>query len=202
MQIKNRYSLLQKIRLGWWVIRTKFICAKARLIRFPLDLRGGVFVDWGKSLTTGRYCRIEAFSSGVDKKKRIVFGDNVQINDYVHISAIEHVSIGNSVLIASHVYISDNSHGSYKGDEHDSDPRIEPAKRSYFISPVNIGDNTWIGEGVIILPGANIGKGCVVGAHTVVKSGRYPDYSIIVGSPARIVKRYNQDSGHWEKVNN
>lgn len=46
-----------------------------------------------------------------DRHKRIIFGNNIQMNDYVHISAIEKVEIGSNVLMASHIYISDNSHG-------------------------------------------------------------------------------------------
>ena len=197
----NNYSFIQKVILTWWVIRTKIFCPKARLIRFPFDLRGKRFVDLGRSLTTGRYCRIEAFATECDDKNiKIKFGNNVQINDFVHISAIERITIGDSVLMASHIYISDNSHGSYKGDEHDSDPRIPPTRRQYVTKPVSIGDNTWIGEGVMILPGAMIGKGCVIGAHSVVSEGIYPDYSMIVGTPARIVKRYNTVSNRWEKI--
>lgn len=50
-----------------------------------------------------------------DRHKRIIFGNNIQMNDYVHISAIEKVEIGSNVLMASHIYISDNSHGFYEG---------------------------------------------------------------------------------------
>ena len=109
------------------------------------------------------------------------------------------VIIGDFVLIASHVYISDNSHGSYKGDENDTSPDIPPIKRTYFTSPVTIGANTWIGESVMILPGAIIGNGCVIGAHSIVREGIYPAYSMLVGTPARIVKRYNKQTRHWEK---
>ena len=199
--IRNRYSIMQRITLVYCLIRTKLLSPRARLIRFPFDLRGKKFVDFGRALTTGRYCRIEAFATESDDKNiKIKFGNNVQINDFVHISAIERIAIGDSVLMASHIYISDNSHGSYKGDEYDSDPRIPPTRRQYVTKPVSIGDNTWIGEGVMILPGAMIGKGCVIGAHSVVSEGIYPDYSMIVGTPARIVKRYNTVSNRWEKI--
>lgn len=72
----------------------------------------------GKGFTTGRYCRIEAFISNFDNERelpiKIRIGDGVQINDCVHISAVESVVIGNNVLIAGNCYISDNSHGFYK----------------------------------------------------------------------------------------
>jgi acetyltransferase-like isoleucine patch superfamily enzyme len=53
--------------------------------------------------------------------------------------------------------------------------------------PIHIGDDCWIGINVVILPGVTIGRGCVVGANSVVRSD-LPPYSIAVGSPARVVK--------------
>jgi len=153
-------------------------------------------MDLGVNLTTGVGCRLEAFSDG--RTKRIVFGSNVQINDYVHISAMEQVRIGNNVLMASHIYISDNSHGFYKGEEQSS-PEEPPILRSYHVAPVEIGDNVWIGEGVVIMPGVTIGRGCIIGANsTVTKS--IPPYCIAVGQPARVIKEYDFSINKWIPV--
>lgn len=197
--MRNSYSFFKLFSIAYYILRTKLISSNSRLIRFPIDLRGKSMIDFGSKLTTGKYCRIEAIR--IDKKhcKKIIFGENVQINDFVHICALEKVEIGNNVLIASHVYISDNSHGKYKGGEGDSIPTVPPLERKYVITPVYIGDNTWIGEGVIIMPGVRIGKGCVIGAHSIVKTNIL-DYSIAVGSPARIIKRYSFESKCWKKT--
>jgi acetyltransferase-like isoleucine patch superfamily enzyme len=53
--------------------------------------------------------------------------------------------------------------------------------------PIIIGDECWIGLNVVIMPGTNLGRGCVVGANSVVK-GSFPDYSVIGGVPAKILK--------------
>lgn len=113
--IKNEYSIREKFQLGWWLLKTKLLNPKARLIRFPFTIRGGGYIDLGKGLTTGVGCRLEAFRMNDDRHKRIIFGNNIQMNDYVHISAIEKVEIGSNVLMASHIYISDNSHGFLRG---------------------------------------------------------------------------------------
>ena len=197
--IKNEYSFKDKIQLAWWLLRTKLLASSARLIRFPFVIRGGKYVDYGKRLTTGVGCRIEAFRMSDSLHKRIVFGDDVQINDYVHISAIERVEIGDNVLMASHVYISDNSHGFYAGTECDSSPAISPKDREYMVATVKIGKNVWLGEGVIIMPGVEIGDGCVIGAHSVVNKN-IPDNCIAVGSPAKIVKKYSFEKKVWEKL--
>ena len=196
MEIRNKYSLSSKIKLGYWLIKTKLICKKARLIRFPFDIRGRKFINFGESLTTGRGCRIEAFSANYSVV--LNFGKNVQINDYVHICAMNHVSIGDNVLMASHVYISDNSHGFYKGTDKDSNPNIAPSKRDYNISPTVICDNVWIGEHVVVLPGVTIGKGAVIGANSVV-SKDIAEYTIAVGQPAKPIKKYNFDLNRWVK---
>lgn len=155
-------------------------------------------VDLGTHLTTGKNCRIEAFLTGDDNRKKIKFGDRVQINDNVHISSLYSVEIGNDVLVASNVYISDNSHGSYKGSENDISPDIVPIKRPYYVAPVKIGDRVWLGEGVIILPGVTIGDGAVIGAHAIVSSD-IPQNSIAVGSPAKVIRYWDSSNKKWVK---
>tara|TARA_Y100000815_G_C13166868_1_gene434005 strand:- start:465 stop:752 length:288 start_codon:yes stop_codon:yes gene_type:complete len=68
----------------------------------------------------------------------------------------------------------------------------------YIPSKTDIGENCFIGMGARIQAGTILGKGCIVGANAVVR-GTFPDHSVIVGSPGRIVKQYNCESGEWEK---
>lgn len=198
-KISNSYSIFDIICLAFTVVKTKMICRRARIIRAGFNLRGKRFIDLGINLTTGIGCRIEAFNSEIQTSKKIVFGRNVQINDYVHISAIERVEIGDNALLASHVYISDNSHGSYRGNSYDTSPDIPPVDRPYFTAPVKIGKNVWIGEGVIVMPGVTIGDGAVIGAHSVVNSD-VPAQTIAVGAPIKVVKTWNNSKQNWEKT--
>ena len=62
-----------------------------------------------------------------------------------------------------------------------------------------IGKNVWIGEGVCIMPGVSIGKGCVIGAHSIITKD-IPDYCIAVGSPARVVKKWDEATAAWIRV--
>lgn len=197
MQIKNKYSFLYKLKLLWWLLRTKCIAPKARLIRFPFDVRGRKYIDFGNRFTTGRGCRIEAFSQTGDVVLKL--GENIQINDYVHISAAESIIIGNGVLMASHIYISDNSHGSYKGDMNDSCPDIPPCQRNYVTAPVIIGDNVWLAEHVIVMPGVVIGKGSIIGSNSVVTKS-IPPYTIAVGQPAKPIKIFDFNILRWSKI--
>ena len=61
-----------------------------------------------------------------------------------------------------------------------------------------IGENCFIGFGAAIQAGTVLGKQCVVGTNAVVR-GTYPDYSVIVGVPAKVVKRYNKETGKWDR---
>ncbi len=184
--LKRSYSFWDKIKLVYYLLRTKLTNKDIRLIRYPFVLRGGKYIDFGKSLTTGYWCRFEVYPKGNDNRIHLKLGDNIRINDFVHICAIDNVEIGNNCLFASHVYISDNSHGVYSGGERDSSPDIAPDHREYITAPVKIGKNCWLGEGVIVMPGVIIGDGCVIGAHSIVNKS-IPAASIAVGSPAKVV---------------
>jgi acetyltransferase-like isoleucine patch superfamily enzyme len=191
------YGIQGLVRLIISSIYTKLLFRKSRLIRIPFDIRNKSFIDLGKGLTTGVGCRIEAYP----KTKKIVLklGNNIEMNDYVHISAMEKVCIGNNVLMASKIYISDCSHGSYLGDEFDSNPNSIPKERTLHCKPVIIEDNVWLGEFVSVLPGVKIGTGTIVGANSVV-SRNLPEYVIAVGSPAIPIKKFNFNSNRWEKI--
>jgi acetyltransferase-like isoleucine patch superfamily enzyme len=108
---------------------------------------------------------------------------------FAHIVAIEEVIIGKNVLIADKVYISDNLH--------DYNDITQPIMHQpvLFKGKVAIGDHSWIGENVSII-GASIGKHCVIGANSVVTHD-IPDYCVAVGTPAKVIKRYNLQTKTW-----
>ncbi|WP_151731048.1 DapH/DapD/GlmU-related protein [Acinetobacter junii] len=194
----STYGLIGGFKVLYFFLKTKILFSKARLIRFPVDIRNKRNIDFGVNLTTGVGCRIECFPINQTNDKLLKFGKNVQINDYVHITAAYSVEIGNNVLMASKIYISDCSHGSYIGNSDDSDPRVAPADRDLTVKPVKIQDNVWLGEFVSVLPGVTIGEGTIVGANSVVTKN-LPPYVIAVGSPAKPIKFYNFDTQKWEK---
>ena len=197
MDILKRYNIFKLLQMVYFKLRTILVFKDARIIRFPIDIRGKKFIKVSKGFTTGVGCRIEAYPE--NNKQTLFFGENFQMNDHVHITARESVKIGNNVLLASKIYISDCSHGSYSGDENDSHPESIPHDRPLFSKPVVIEDNVWLGEFVSVLPGVTIGKGSIIGANSVV-SKNIPSNVIAVGSPAKPIKKFNFATNNWEKI--
>ncbi|PMH74635.1 acetyltransferase [Vibrio cyclitrophicus] len=194
MIFKNGFISTCYLAFCW--LLTKILYRKQKIIRFPFEVRGRKFISFSRSLSTGRYCRIEAYSKL--NNKVLSFGDNCQINDNVHIVASENVTIKNNVLIASRVFISDLNHGSYSG-KFQSHPYELAAKRTLSSSPVLIENNVWLGEGVVVLPGVTISENVIVGANSVVSKNLEAN-AIYAGNPARLIKKYNFDTKLWERA--
>ena len=188
----NKYSIPEFIETGVNYVKTKIFYRNCRLIRFPIYIRGKKSISIGDNLTTGKNCRFDLAGAN----KTLFIGKNCHIGNDSHIVALERVEIGNNVLMAAKVFISDTSHGDYS--ENGTDPDIPPYSRPLVKEPVNIGDNVWIGENVVILKGVSIGYGCIIGANSVITKN-IPAYSIVVGNN-KIIKKYNAESKAWDPV--
>jgi lipopolysaccharide O-acetyltransferase len=193
----SQYGLIGFVRMLLVWLRSKLLYPNARLIRFPFYLRGRNNVLWGSGFTTGVGSRIEAYTHTNNIIIRI--GENVHLNDYVHIAGIENVTIGDNVLVASRVFISDHNHGNYSPPNPQSCPSEMPKNRKLFSKPVFIDANVWIGEGVSIMPGVSVGFGSVIAAGAVVTKD-VPARTIVAGNPAKVIKKYNSATHGWEKV--
>lgn len=198
MMVKNDYTLGEFISNVISLIYTKLFYKGARLIRRPIFVRGKKYLKYEEGLTTGYNCRIEMFDTGKGGEKKLIIGKNCKIGDYVHIAAGESVKIGNNVLMGSKILISDLNHGNYSGVCKESVPNIPPDKRPLHTSPVVIGNNVWLGDNVCVLPGVTIGDGCIIGANSVVTKD-IPNKSIATGSPAKVIKVYDQNLNIWIK---
>lgn len=193
--MRNDYTISEFLKSFYSWILTKLFFRSARLIRRPFYLRGKSSIKSYSGLTTGYNCR---FDLPGKNQKTLFFGSKCQIGDNVHIVAHEKVVIGDNVLIASKVFISDTNHGLYNGD-FQSQPDELPANRKLITNPVIIGSNVWLGENVVILAGVEIGSGAIIGSNSVVTKN-IPINVIVAGVPAIIIKQWNEENQKWVKI--
>lgn len=115
---------------------------------------------------------------------RINIGDYVLISPGTRISASDDITIGNSVMMANSVYITDS-------DWHSIYDRTARDER---VTPVHISDNVWLGDHSVILKGVTIGENSIVGANAVVTRD-VPANVVVAGNPARVVKELDPERG-------
>ena len=121
----------------------------------------------------------------------VIIGDRCLIGRGSEIVGHYRIDIGDDVFTGMNVYITDQNHG-YE------DPDTPIGIQDPQDDPVVIGDGSWIGAGAGVLPGARIGKQCVVAANSVVR-GTFPSHSVIAGVPAKVVRAYDGTKGERPK---
>lgn len=174
-----------------WRFRLSHFGPKSEIIR-PLKVNGkGIYI--GSRVCIQYKSWIEANPLTGEPKAELIIGNGCAIGHFNEIYATKSIVIEDNVLTADRVYISDNLHG-YENPEI---PVIkQPIKQN---GTVRIGEGSWLGAGACVI-GANIGKHCVIGANAVVTHD-IPDYSVAVGIPAKVIKKYNFNTSKWENVN-
>ena len=130
---------------------------------------------------------------GAEFSSDISLGDNSGIGINAQIAA--EVSIGNDVMMGPYCFIYTANHCTDRTD-------VPMWKQGFTkIRPVVIEDDVWIGGRVTILPGVHIGRGSVIGAGAVVTKD-VPEYSVVGGNPAKVLKyRSTVESNENEKNN-
>lgn len=98
------------------------------------------------------------------------------------------ITLGDKVVISSHVSILTHDFSLARAIEA---LHGQQAHEYAFVRPVSIGDNSFVGRSALLLPGARIGRNCIIGAGSVVR-GEIPDDSIVIGNPGRIVGKTSE----------
>lgn len=152
-------------------------------------------IFWGESTGVGDGTFFGPIIEFLGEKytPKIEIGDGTWIGKNCSIAAIHGVTIGKEVLFAGHVHITDHSHG-YEL------PDVQISKQKLISKgPVVIGDQCWLGFNCEILSGVHIGRHSVVAARAVVTKD-VPDYCIVAGNPAKVIKQYNPETRTWERI--
>ncbi len=165
---------------------------KGATVERPAYITGAAGIAIGAHAQISRFSRISAYlvTPGV---VRIDIGARVLIAPWVHLGAAELITIGDDCGIGSFSWITDHDH-----DISDPTSGIQTHKR-IVVAPTILEARVYIGERVSVLRGVRIGEGSVIGANSVVIRD-IPPYSIAVGVPARVVKRFDFESKAWVRV--
>jgi acetyltransferase-like isoleucine patch superfamily enzyme len=145
----------------------------------------------GCSLTIGSESNVEAFLTFEKANAQIRIGSRTHVGGGTLIGAAHLIEIGDDVLVAFDVLITDHNSHSLCFAERSNDVREWIRERKDWthvpMVPVRIGNKAWIGARAIILKGVTIGEGAVVGAGSVVTKD-VPDWTIVAGNPAQIIR--------------
>lgn len=149
-----------------------------------IEIGAGTMIGALNTLSVG-------FAPGHDFGDRCVIsiGDRVVLGRGSHIVGHERIVIENDVYTGPYVYITDQNH-TYR------DPELPIGRQWPTDDPVRIGAGSWLGTNVVVLPGADIGRNVVVAAGSIVR-GEIPDHSVIAGSPAKVIRRFDSELG-WQ----
>ncbi len=126
-------------------------------------------------------------AAGRDDAPVVAIGDRCSIGRGSSIVGLRRIEIGDDVAMGPNVYITDHNH-SY------CDVTVPIAGQWPADDPVRIGSGSWLGTGVIVLPGSDIGRHVTVAAGSVVR-GSVPDRSVVAGVPAQVVRRHSAEDG-------
>lgn len=165
---------------------------KKSFVISPVAIEGfkNIYIGDSTYIATGS-CLAAVALTGMSSS--LTIGNGCSIGRYNHFYATHSIKIGNNVLTANGVYISDNLHDY-------SNPNIPVANQNIIQKNlVEIGENSWIGHNACII-GVSIGKHCVIGANSVVTHD-IPDYCVVIGAPAYIIKRFNTSENMWMPTN-
>ncbi|MDB4904558.1 MAG: putative acetyl transferase [Mucilaginibacter sp.] len=171
----------------FWISKEFKAVGELVSIQYPINLLGGKYISLGNRVFIGKGGVLTAW----DQYKEDVFyplisiGNNTEIGEDCHITAINSISIGSNVLLGKKITITDNSHGRTDINTLNLPPIERPL---YSKGPVIIEDGVWIGDKATILANVRIGKNAIVGANALVTKN-VPPNCVVGGVPAKILKQ-------------
>lgn len=162
------------------------------IIKEPLRITPE-FISLEKKVYIGHHARIEGVSEWNGRKfsPSIRFCEGSSVQQNLHLTCANSIVIGKYTAIAANVTITDIHHPY-------TDILTPIEQQMIEVKEVEIGEDCKIYNNAVILPGVHIGKHVTVGANSVVTKD-IPDYSVVVGNPARVIKTFDFKINKWVK---
>lgn len=181
---KRIINFTRRLYSDWYCYKIK--CSKVSF-KYPINLLiGSEHMKIGSGTSFGKMAVLTAWSKrgNIKYNPSINIGEKCFFNDYVHLSCINGIEIGNQVLFGRWVTVLDNNHGKVDYENLQIGPNDRPLDSK---GKVIIQDRVWIGDKCTILPGVTIGEASVVAANSVVVKD-VPPFCVVGGNPAKIIK--------------
>lgn len=172
-----------------WVTRKFKKIGKDCNIRPILNLNNAENIEFGDDVSLGIFCWVGTNNS-LKSQPKLKIRSHVHIGAYSMIIAANKIIVGNNVVMSERVTVLDHFHGY----EDINKPVIDQPIVSK--GQIEIEDDCFIGINSVILGNIKIGKHVVVGANSVITHD-VPPYSVVAGSPAKIIKRYDFKKKAW-----
>jgi len=137
-------------------------------------------IELGRNFKLGAFSHMVASGTLSELGQGIIIGDNVGISEFAYLGGAGGLRIGSDVIVGQYFSTHPENHIF-------ADPNVPIRMQGVTRKGIEIGSDCWIGAKVTVLDGVTLGRGCVVAAGSVV-IGSFPDYSIIGGVPARVLK--------------
>lgn len=167
------YTIIIRLQFNSW--------GDGSLIELGAKLMSPALVSVGSNVHICEHAWLNAKDDRLDGLPTLAIGNGTYIGRFAHINAWRQVTIEDNVLIADRVFISDADH-KYK------DIKVPVILQGdAFKGAVLIRTGSWLGVGVVVLPGVTVGRNAVVAANSVVTKD-VPDYAVVGGIPAKVIK--------------
>jgi acetyltransferase-like isoleucine patch superfamily enzyme len=162
IRLYNKIAFLKKVGVGKTILNFIFqrIFRVNSHIKSPVNYTS-VFVGNGLTYDKDDLNTLVSFAS----------------SNSLYVQSLNGIKLGKGVLIASGVKIISSNHA------------LNKERKTVYSEGIEIGDNVWIGTNAVILPGVKIGDGCVIGAGAVVTKSFVQENLVLVGNPAKILKK-------------
>jgi acetyltransferase-like isoleucine patch superfamily enzyme len=190
-----RWLVRLLITQTWWKLRMGSLGWRT-VVYPPMLISNARRIFIGSRSQVRDFARLEVISRpACGWIPKLSIGDRVNIEQGVHIVCQCEVSIGDDVSITPYCAIVDTYHPYSPPDK---TPKIG-ARLPDVPTFVRIGSGSFLGIRAVVLPNVNIGRGCVIGAGSVVTRD-IPDYSVAAGVPARVLATYDSGTSSWTRL--
>jgi acetyltransferase-like isoleucine patch superfamily enzyme len=159
--------------------KNSIVRSRSRMDVFPFN-----------AFTLGDKSIVEDFATINNGVGHVIIGNNTIIG--IGCVIIGPVKLGNDVMLAQNIVVSGLNHG-YE------DVKTPTSKQAVTCKEIVIEDEVWIGANCVITAGVKLGRHCVIGAGSIVTKD-VPEFSVAVGNPAKVIKKYNFKEDRWQSV--